>query len=174
MQKEILLDLTIRLPLPSDAGPLLEYLKIIGGESDHLTFGPEGHPNTIAQEEAYLATINQENNKVMLLGVINQEIIATGSLAGSTRPRLRHTLELGLSVKKAYWNMGVGTALLTALIDSAKRYQHVTQIVLHVVQDNEAAIHLYRKFGFIQQGIFPRQIRIDHKYKDSVFMVLPL
>ena len=29
---------------PSDAAMLLEYLKKVGGETDNLTFGPEGMP----------------------------------------------------------------------------------------------------------------------------------
>ena len=33
---------TIERARPEDAAALLEYLKIIGGETDNLSFGPEG------------------------------------------------------------------------------------------------------------------------------------
>ena len=37
-----------------DAAALLEYLKIIGGETDNLSFGPEGVPLSVEQEASYL------------------------------------------------------------------------------------------------------------------------
>lgn len=38
-----------------DAAALLEYLKIIGGETDNLSFGPEGVPLDAENERSYLA-----------------------------------------------------------------------------------------------------------------------
>ena len=43
-----------RKPKKEDAANMLQYLKRIGGESDNLTFGSEGLPFTIKQEEEYL------------------------------------------------------------------------------------------------------------------------
>ena len=37
-----------------DAAALLEYLKIIGGETDNLSFGPEGVPLSVEQEASRL------------------------------------------------------------------------------------------------------------------------
>jgi RimJ/RimL family protein N-acetyltransferase len=84
---------------------LLEYLKIIGGESDNLTFGPEGHPNTVEQEEAFIESLTSSETHLMVVADYDGEIIGDASLSGSPRERLRHSLELGISVKKAYWRM---------------------------------------------------------------------
>ena len=43
---------------PSDAAELLEYLKIIGSESDNLTFGPEGVSFTLDAEKSFLRPRN--------------------------------------------------------------------------------------------------------------------
>ncbi|WP_366921397.1 hypothetical protein [uncultured Collinsella sp.] len=37
-----------------------------------------------------------------------------GNLAGSTRPRLAHREELGISVRRSHWHRGIGTRLLRA------------------------------------------------------------
>lgn len=37
-----------------DAAELLDYLKTIGGETDNLSFGPEGVPLGLEEEQAYL------------------------------------------------------------------------------------------------------------------------
>ena len=37
-----------------DAAVLLDYLKIVGGETDNLSFGAEGVPLDVEAEKAYL------------------------------------------------------------------------------------------------------------------------
>ena len=39
---------------PEDAAALIEYLRVVGGESDNLTFGAEGLPATVEEETAFL------------------------------------------------------------------------------------------------------------------------
>ena len=48
-------DIAIDQARIQDAQQLLHFLKQIGSESDNLTFGEEGLPVTLKEEEAYLA-----------------------------------------------------------------------------------------------------------------------
>ena len=43
---------TIERARPEDAAALLDYLKIIGGETDNLSFGPEGVPLSVSGNNA--------------------------------------------------------------------------------------------------------------------------
>ncbi|MFA5235884.1 MAG: GNAT family protein [Bacilli bacterium] len=172
--KNDLTDLVIRQPVKADAGPLLEYLKIIGGESDNLSFGPEGHPNTIEQEETFIEALERSETHLMVVADYGGEIIGDASLFGSPRERLRHSLELGISVKKAYWHMGVATRLLEAIIDRVRALPHVIQITLEVKSDNERAIRLYEKFGFTVTGVRSKRMHIKGVYYDTILMVKPL
>jgi RimJ/RimL family protein N-acetyltransferase len=167
-------NLLIRTPKREDAKKILEYLKIIGGETDNLSFGKEGHPNTIEEEEIFLSSINEKNNRIMLIGIIDEDIVTIGSLMGSKFKRLRHSVEFGISVKKAYWNKGIATQIIHELINKAKTYKYIKQITLHVLVDNTSAIHLYKKIGFLEKGVFPNHMHINNEYKDSLFMVLKL
>ena len=45
---------TITRARPEDAAALLDYLKIVGGETDNLSFGAEGVPLAPEEEQAYL------------------------------------------------------------------------------------------------------------------------
>lgn len=168
------IDLQIRPPVKEDAAAILEYLRIVGGETDNLTFGSEGHPNTIEQEERFIESIGKDHSGIMLLGLSNREIVAIGSLFGSPRPKLRHSLELGISVKRAYWHQGVGTSIILKMIEWARQQDHIIQITLSVVYDNFNAIALYHKLGFIDTGRHARQIKVNGEYKDTIIMVLPL
>lgn len=42
---------------PCDAAMLLEYLKQVGGETDNLTFGPEGMPFSIEAEAEFISSM---------------------------------------------------------------------------------------------------------------------
>ena len=166
--------LQIRPPIKEDAAAILEYLKIVGGETDNLTFGPEGHPNTIEQEERFIESIGKDDNVIMLLGLVGEQIGAIGSLFGSPRPKLRHSVELGISVKRAYWHMGVATSIIKSMIKWAKEKDHIIQVTLSVVFDNYNAIALYHKLGFVDTGRHARQIKVNDEYKDTIIMALSL
>ncbi|RHS39463.1 GNAT family N-acetyltransferase [Collinsella sp. AF08-23] len=51
---------------------------------------------------------------VLLVAVEEGEVVGDGNLAGSTRPRLAHREELGISVRRSHWHRGIGTRLLRA------------------------------------------------------------
>jgi putative acetyltransferase len=66
----------------------------------------------------------------------------------SRLPRLRHAAMLGVAVAREAQGQGVGTALMQALCDFSDRWMQVLRIQVDVYADDNAAITLYRKFGF--------------------------
>lgn len=64
-----------------------------------------------------------------------------------------HAAQLGLAVHDAYHGQGVGSALLRALIDCADNALGLRRIELTVFAANLAAISLYRKAGFVEEGL---------------------
>ena len=85
-----------------DAAALLDYLKIVGGETDNLSFGAEGVPLDVEAEKAYLGVQAQSQDNIQLLAKANGEIIGTASLNRKQR-RMGHRAEFGISLKKAWW-----------------------------------------------------------------------
>jgi RimJ/RimL family protein N-acetyltransferase len=59
--------------------------------------------------------------------------------------------EIGMAVAREWRGRGVGSALLAAAIDWA-RERGLHKLSLSVFAHNEAAIALYRKFGFVEEG----------------------
>ncbi len=66
--------------------------------------------------------------------------------------------EIGMMVAADWRGRGVGAALLVAAIDSA-RAQGLHKLALSVFPHNDAAIALYRKFGFVEEGRRVRHLR---------------
>lgn len=157
---------------PEDAEALLAYMKQIGGESDNLTFGAEGLPITAEQERVYLQSMLDSEDDTQLIVRQGGAIIADASMQRFRR-RMSHRAEVGISVVKEYWGMGIGSALMEAIISFAKEHG-IRQLNLEVRSDNERAIRLYEKFGFQKLVTFPAFFRIDGRDVDFDLMNLDL
>lgn len=142
-----------------EAKEIFEYLKQVGTETDNLTFGKEGPPVTIEQEAEYIAAMENSCDSVMFVAKHNGRIVGDVGLTRQPR-RMKHRGNLGISVIKEYWNLGVGSMLMSKVIDFAKENQFEV-IDLEVRCDNLGAIHLYEKFGFEKIGTHPAFFKID-------------
>lgn len=67
-------------------------------------------------------------------------------------PRRRHVGQLGMAIHDDWHGKGVGSALMSAAIDLADNWLNLSRLELEVYTDNEAAIALYKKFGFVTEG----------------------
>jgi RimJ/RimL family protein N-acetyltransferase len=66
--------------------------------------------------------------------------------------------ELGMAITREWRGRGVGSALMVAVIEWA-REQELHKLSLGVWPHNAAAIALYRKFGFVEEGRRVKQMR---------------
>ncbi len=162
----------IREAVPEDAEKLIIFMKKIGGETDNLTYGPEGLGISAEDEAAFLAGIKNDNCSVFYCAWKGTDLVGTANLCGLPR-RMSHRAELGISILKSEWNNGIGTKLMEYLIDYAKK-QGIEIINLEVRSDNSAAIHLYEKYGFKRCGSIPAFFKIDEEYIDFDIMNLDM
>jgi len=85
--------------------------------------------------------------------------------------RLAHVVRLTIVVHPGFERRGVGTALMKDLVDWASANPSVGKIELLVRASNEAAIALYRKFGFVEEGRLIKRLKLeDGSYLDDVAM----
>lgn len=66
--------------------------------------------------------------------------------------------EIGMLVARDWRGRGVGSALVAAAIDWGREHG-LHKLTLSVFPHNDAAIALYRKFGFEEEGYRPKQMR---------------
>jgi RimJ/RimL family protein N-acetyltransferase len=66
--------------------------------------------------------------------------------------------EIGMMVARDWRGRGVGSALVAAAIEWGREHG-LHKLTLSVFPHNEAAIGLYRKFGFVEEGRREKQIR---------------
>jgi ribosomal protein S18 acetylase RimI-like enzyme len=83
----------------------------------------------------------------------------------------RHAGRMGMGVLPGYRGAGVGRRLLTETLGAA-RALGMERVDLEVFASNEAAIALYRKLGFVVEGIKRRARKLDGEYDDDLIMAL--
>ena len=155
-----------------DASALLDYLKIVGGETENLSFGAEGVPLDLEAEQDYLRSQCESADNVQYLAKVDGEIIGTASLNRKPR-RMSHRGEFGISLKKAWWGCGAASALTEAVLAFA-RENGFEQLNLEVRSSNARAVRLYEKYGFRKLCTFPRFFKINGEYIDFDLMNLEL
>jgi len=89
-------------------------------------------------------------------------------------PSLHGFGEIGMLVERGWRGRGVGAALVQAAVSRA-RDEGLHKLCLEVFAHNTAAIALYRKAGFTEEGRRVRQYRrANGELWDTIVMGLPL
>ena len=174
--KEILLKngqrCILRSPKLDDAEQLIEYLKISADETDFLLRYPEEVTITVEKEKDILQWFIESKRDLMIIAEIDGKIVGTCSLSSiGQKIRVRHRCSIGIALYENVWGLGIGTALLSLLIENAIKNEY-EQMELDVVSRNDRAIRLYEKMGFVKCGDKPKAMK--HKngtYDDLIIMV---
>lgn len=89
--------------------------------------------------------------------------------------RIAHVLRLDLCVHVGHWRQGHGEALLRALLDWAGGQPSARKVELLVRAENAAAVALYRKLGFVEEGRLRERVRLPSgRFVDDISMAVML
>lgn len=118
---------------------------------------------SVEQRRKRLAEIDQ--NAYPLVALVDGEVVGQLTLITNTRPRRKHAAAFGMAVRDDYHGMGVGAALMEAMLGLADGWLNLRRIELDVYVDNAPAIHLYEKYGFVIEGRL-----VDYAYRDGAYV----
>lgn len=162
----------IRHTVSSDAKEYLDFRIQITKETENTIRYPEEIHMTIEKEAMILKSMEQSSNQWLLSAYVDQKLVGNAHCYGiGNQIKIKHRAGCGISILKDYWNLGIGTVLMNEIIEILTN-QGYEQLELDVMGNNERAISLYKKMGFIECGRLPHGIRfIDGRYTDLVSMV---
>lgn len=161
----------IRTASPEDAAKVIKLNKTIFAEAPYLLTTETEFTVTTAQEQLFLQQTYDDPGKIALVAEHDNEIIGFLHFANGHRQRIKHQGTLSMSVKKEFRHQGIGKALLSALLEWAESNPIIEKICLEVFADNIAAINLYKKLGFIEEGLQKKAIKkSNHEYHDIILM----
>ncbi|MEE3470282.1 MAG: GNAT family N-acetyltransferase [Butyrivibrio hungatei] len=144
-------------------------------ETDYLLSYPDENSFDAQQEAEFLKEKTESPNEIEIVAVVDGMVAGTAGIeAVGAKYKLKHRAELGIAILKEYWGLGLGKALMEACIECAKEAGY-TQLELNAVAENERAVALYKKMGFVEYGRNPRGFnsRVSG-YQEVVYMLLEL
>ncbi|MBO4437708.1 MAG: GNAT family N-acetyltransferase [Spirochaetaceae bacterium] len=159
----------IREAVPDDAEKMISYLNQVGGESDNLLHGENEFTVPIEGVKRKLAMSKDSENSIVLIALDNEQIIARAELEGYYPARIRHRAKFSISVRKDYWNQGIGSEMIKRVFEQAEKMK-LRIIELEVISDNVRAINLYHKMGFADIGIYKDYFYVNAMFKDAIVM----
>jgi ribosomal protein S18 acetylase RimI-like enzyme len=110
-------------------------------------------------------------DQASLVAIQGDRVVAHLHVAREEGPITRHVASLGMAVAPEWRGKGVGSALLAEAIRWAKE-MGVEKLALSVYPQNDAALALYRKFGFQEEGRLTGHSKKSIGYLDEIVMGL--
>ncbi|PCG19197.1 GNAT family N-acetyltransferase [Brachyspira sp. G79] len=154
-----------------DAQDIIEYIKKVSDETDFLISGSEERQLDVKREEEFLQSIQHLTLEKMFLYEISGKIVGICNLKGINKVRIRHRVDLGITVLKDYWSRGIASELINHAVDYC-RLNYIKKIELTVRTDNERALKLYKKAGFDIEGEIKSFFCINGIYYNCYIMGL--
>ena len=154
----------------SDAGKFLEYCKIVGAESDNLTFGAEGIPFTISQEADFIRKFAGNPDSVMLVAFDEGELVGTGAVSSiSGKNRFAHRRDIAISIRKDYWGKGIMTEAVKRIIRYSFDELKIDLLSAFHYSENLRSKRVIEKCGFEYEiTLYQSSKRYDDKVMDMV------
>jgi RimJ/RimL family protein N-acetyltransferase len=121
-------------------------------------------------EETIDRWISNIERLIPLIAVYQDQIVGYATIFKHIHPRERGVADLGIYLHQDFQSVGLGT-IMSEMIIAVAEEQGLHRIGLHVVEDNTAAMKLYKKLGFKVEGtLVDAYYGADEKYHNMLVM----
>lgn len=155
--------LVIRARRPSDADGIVTLHNMPGYRNGTLRT-PHHTP-----EEIRKGIENQPASMTGLIALLDGRIVGDAGLTRLANRRV-YVGSIGMGVHDAYVGKGIGKALIGEVLALADNWFNLRRIELTVYTDNEPAIRLYERHGFVTEGRMKEFAFRDGSYVDAYSM----
>lgn len=165
----------LRAPKPEDAAPMVQYLRDTAADTEFIMRYPEEVTMTTEQEEAFFQRLADSPFDMMIVCEVEGHIAGNCQINFGNKIKTRHRASVAIGLTKAYWNLGIGTAMFTEMIAAARAHEGIRHIDLEFIEGNSRARALYEKMGFRVIGVKPEAIMLrDGTLRNEYLMRLVL
>ena len=162
----------IRQAETKDAEKLLHCVKTYISQSEFIPKHDYEIKLTVEQEMDWINSYLKNDNSILLVAEYENQLIGSIDVTGSQRERMKHTGLIGMGMLEEWRNSGLGTLLMENAIAWSKQNALLELLWLQVYTENYAALHLYKKMGFIENGTIKNYFKHETDYFDVMTMSL--
>ncbi len=157
----------------TDAAQVLEIHREVLAEGAWFITEADEFRQTRSWKAAAIRELAASKNSCFLVARLDDRIVGALMAQGGHLRRSRHVARIEIFVEQSARGLGVGKALMEAVVRWARDNGEVCKLALTVFTDNERAIGLYAAFGFVVEGRREREYRLaDGTWRDDLMMGL--
>lgn len=155
-----------------DAEILLEIGRSVISEGKYfIVVSEEVEKTPLHEEKERIQSLLDNIKETLIVAEVNGVVVGSIEFRSQTRKRLSHTGSVSMSISKNYRGMGIGKALLKALLEWAEENPLIEKVSLGVFSSNQRAISLYKQMGFLEEGRLIKEYKLNQgEYIDDVLM----
>jgi diamine N-acetyltransferase len=83
---------------------------------------------------------------------------------------IHRNTEIQIIIKSNFQGLGLAGLAMSRGVDYAFNILNMHKLYLYVDAENHKALHVYKKLGFIQEGILRQHFFVEGTYHDSIIM----
>ena len=165
----------LRNGVADDGQAVLDVFNLTHEETDYLLTYSDENSFTVSQEAEFLQRKTDSADIIEIIAVVDGVVAGTAGIdALGMRDKIKHRAVFGIAIAKAFWGLGIGRYLMESCIECARTAGYL-QLELEVVAENERAVEMYKKAGFVEYGRNPKAFRLrTGEYQELVDMRLEL
>ncbi len=151
-------------------------IRLTALETEPLAFGKSADEHRMTRVETIAARFRDTSPDQVTAGAFDDDIlvgIATFRREFGGKDRHKGGI-YGMYVAASHRRRGLARALMSYLIDGAKRDSSLEQILVSVAVPQAPARALYRSLGFVVFGTEPRALKVGDTYVDEHHLLLDL
>ena len=105
----------------ADGRAVYENFNATHAETDFLLTYPDENSFSPEQEAQFLEEKTKSTNEIEIIALVDGRVVGTAGIeAVGAKYKVRHRAELGISILREYWGLGLGRALMEACIQCAR------------------------------------------------------
>jgi RimJ/RimL family protein N-acetyltransferase len=147
---------TLRPARPTDAGTLSRLFAAVRAEGRWLVTPPSAVSEP--SEAFFIGEMIRGGDGLVLVAEADGEVVGNVLVSVDRNVVSAHIGTLSICVADEWRDVGIGSALVRAAVDWA-RERGLLKVALGVFPDNERAIAVYERAGFVREGLRRRQYR---------------
>lgn len=151
-----------------DAGKYLNLLTRLDRETKFMMYEP-GERKTTGQEMEERIKGLLDSGSIVFVAQQDEELVGFICAERGFAGRIRHSAYIFTGILQEHTGKGIGKELFRQ-VDGWAAENGVTRLELTVMTHNERALGLYKKSGYVVEGVKKRSLIIDGRYVDEYYM----
>lgn len=153
----------------SDAAKFQYLTSEVEGNSEYMLWELDERKIDIDKQIEKINEISTSKNSTIMVAEYNNKLCGYILALGGSARRNKHSAYLVVGVTKKERGKGIGSRLFEALEIWAKENK-IHRLELTVVTENKHGVALYKKQGFVIEGVKKDSLLINGKFVDEYYM----